>query len=235
MPFVFFSLSQSKRPQYILPVMPAIALFVASRWNPRMAKAAAVAIAIFVAMLAIVAPTVRLRPEFAASARDAAYAIAVAGVIGCILAWRRSLAVIGLSLPVLIIPLATNGLMQSLSIRRSEKALALAIRPQVTAQTEVVGLEAFTGSMAFYLQRPITVVSPDGDEFTSNYIIRHYAVFAGRSNLRPSSELPRVFDRAKPRVVIARNNDEKNRALIEANGGVRIAESGHFVAYTIAR
>ena len=28
-PFIFFSLSQSKRPQYILPLMPAIALLVA--------------------------------------------------------------------------------------------------------------------------------------------------------------------------------------------------------------
>src|SRR5439155_18688356 len=44
-PFVFFSLSQSKRPQYILPLMPAIALFVARRWfeGRRGPRAAAIA------------------------------------------------------------------------------------------------------------------------------------------------------------------------------------------------
>ena len=33
-PLVFFSLSRSKLPQYILPLMPAVALLLASRWAP---------------------------------------------------------------------------------------------------------------------------------------------------------------------------------------------------------
>src|SRR5260370_41788494 len=32
-PFLFFSISQSKRPQYILPLMAPIALLVARIWN----------------------------------------------------------------------------------------------------------------------------------------------------------------------------------------------------------
>ena len=89
--------------------------------------------------------------------------------------------------------------------------------------------------MAFYLQRPFVVVTPDGEEFTSNYIIRHYATFADRSNLLSPPSVARLFDRSRPRILIARDNDAKNRALIEAHGGTRIAQSGHFVAYTIAR
>ncbi len=235
-PFLFFSISQSKRPQYILPLMPAIALFVASRWNERMARAGAIAVAVFGALLVIAAPLVHLRAEFASQAREAAIVIGIAAIIGGGVAlWRREYAVIALSVPILIIPLATNGVMQALATRRSEKALAMAIRPAVTPATEIVGIEAFTGSMAFYLERPIVVVSPDAEEFTSNYLIRHYAQFAGASNLRSTVSIGAVFDHSRPRIVIARDNDAKNRALIEANRGVRIAQSGHYVAYTIAR
>src|SRR5438552_5247702 len=48
-PFVFFSLSQSKRPQYILPLMPAIALLAAKRWEKP--RAAAIAMAVVGALL----------------------------------------------------------------------------------------------------------------------------------------------------------------------------------------
>ena len=75
-------------------------------------------------------------------------------------------------------------------------------------------------------------VSTDGDEFTSNYIIRHYSDFVDRSNLRKTAT---PFDRSRPRIIIVRSNDAKNRAVVEANRAVRIAESGHYVAYTIAR
>lgn len=232
-PFIFFSLSQSKRPQYILPLMPAIALYVASKWNARMAKAAAIAVLVLGVLVSAALPFVHLRAEYATAARTAAIAIGVITVAaGLIALWRRDLAIVALSLPILMIPIATNPLMQSLATRRSEKALATAIAPHVTPSTEIVGLEAFTGSMAFYLQRPIVVVSPDGDEFTSNYIIRHYSDFVDRSNLRKTAT---PFDRSRPRIIIVRSNDAKNRAVVEANRAVRIAESGHYVAYTIAR
>jgi 4-amino-4-deoxy-L-arabinose transferase-like glycosyltransferase len=235
-PFIFFSISQSKRPQYILPLMPAIALFVASRWNDRMRKAAAIALIVIGVAIAVAMPKIQLRPEYGPSARDTAIAIAITALAGGIAAlWRRDIAVIALSIPILAIPLATNGLMQSLATRRSEKALAIAIRSHLTPDTEVAGVEAFTGSMAFYLQRPFVVVTPDGEEFTSNYIIRHYAVFADRSNLHTPQSVERLFDRSRPRVLVARDKDAKNRALIESHGGTLIAQSGHFVAYTIGR
>lgn len=235
-PFVFFSISQSKRPQYILPLMPAIALFVASRWSDRMAKAAAVALAIFGALLAIASPLVHLQPEFAASARQAAMILGVLAIAGGVATlWRPDLAIAALSVPILAIPLVVNPVMNALAMRRSEQSLALAMRPHMTPDTEVAGVEAFTGSMAFYLERPFAVITPDGEEFTSNYIIRHYETFAGRSNLKTVRELPRLFDRSRPRILIVRDHDAANRKLIESNGGARIAQSGHYVAYTIAR
>ena len=64
-----------------------------------------------------------------------------------------------LSLPVFVLPLAANPVLSSLGERRSEQALVAKILPYVTAQTEIVGLEAYSGSMSFYLQRPIVVAT----------------------------------------------------------------------------
>jgi hypothetical protein len=201
-----------------------------------MAKAAAIAIAALGVLMVAAAPFVRLRPEFAGPARTTAMVLGAIAIVCAVVAlWRNDLSIFALAVPILAIPLVVNPLLNALAARRSEKGLAMAVRARMTPETEVVGVEAFTGSMAFYLQRPFAVVTADGEEFTSNYIIRHYAVFADRSNLRSMAALPRYLDRSQPRIVIARDHDAENRALIEANGGVRIAQSGHYVAYTIAR
>ena len=82
--------------------------------------------------------------------------------------------------------------------------------------------------MMFYLQRPIVVVSPTGEELTSNYIIRHYSDFSAR--VKP--QLPLAF--LRPGVVfIVRKNDAANGSLLESHGGRRVAEGAHFAAYTI--
>ncbi|HEY6140015.1 MAG TPA: hypothetical protein VI670_19845, partial [Thermoanaerobaculia bacterium] len=74
-PFLFFSLSQSKRPQYILPLMPAIALLVARTWCASAKRgtriAAAVLIALGVALIGAT-PFVHLTEEFTAGARASA-------------------------------------------------------------------------------------------------------------------------------------------------------------------
>jgi hypothetical protein len=127
--------------------------------------------------------------------------------------------------------------MREIAWRRSTKALVAEIRPLIQADTEVVGIEAFTGSMAFYLQRPIVIVTPDGAELTSNYIMRHYSRFAAdpRSTIRPMAWLPQAFDRARPRLIIVRDNDRRNRAIVEQHGAQLAATGSHFVAYTMPR
>jgi 4-amino-4-deoxy-L-arabinose transferase-like glycosyltransferase len=237
-PFIFFSLSQSKRPQYILPLVPPIALWVASRWNDRMARAGAIAIGTLGVLLVVAGPRLKLRAEYATSARDAALVIGICAIVAAAVAFflrRRGL--MALSIPILILPLATQPVMESLASRRSAKGVADAVQAHLTPDTEIVGLRAFSASMMFYVKRPVIVVSPDAEEFTSNYLSRHYAQYvdANGSPLRSPAAVARVFDRTKPRIVIVRDGDKKNRALVEANGGRLIAGSGHFVAYTIAR
>jgi 4-amino-4-deoxy-L-arabinose transferase len=238
-PFLFFSLSQSKRPQYVLPLMPAIALLAAR--STRGVKAAAIAVlALGVALLGALA-FAHLRGEYVAAARTTGLALGivclVAGVAALVVK-RRDLAFIALSLPVLAIPLAADPLMNALAERRSTRSLIAQIAPYVHEDTEVAGVEAFTGSMAFYLRRPVTIYTADAEETTSNYLIRHYAMFAGipGSPIRPMSELPRALaDRATPRVWIVRNDDAANRRRLEASGASLIASGAHFVAYTMRR
>ncbi len=230
-PFIFFSLSQSKRPQYILPLMPAIALWVARRTSWR---AAAIALAIFGVLLLGALPFVHL-PYGAATVIVLGGCALVCGLAGIFM--RGPAALIALSIPMLAVPLLTNAAMRELAWRRSTKALVAEVQPLIQADTEIVGIEAFTGSMAFYLQRPILIVTPDGAELTSNYIIGHYSRIAAdpRSTIRPMAWLPKAFDRSRPRLFIVRDNDRQNRAIVEQHGAQLAATGAHFVAYTMPR
>src|SRR2546430_16699402 len=92
------------------------------------------------------------------------------------------------------------------------------LRPTTTPQKEIVGVEAFTGSMTFYLRRPIVVVTPDAEEFTSNYLIRHYATFAGGASIKPMYWLDTALaDAATPRIFIIRANDAAHRTQVEGH------------------
>ena len=237
-PFLFFSLSQSKRPQYILPLVPAVALLVARVWcEAKRGTRIAAALLILLGGATIAALRfVHLRDEFAVGARATAISFGLCALVGGAIAFafanRRWIAFIALSLPGLAIPLCANPLMNGLAMRRSTKELMMRIPPK----SEVVGVEAFTGSMAFYLQRTIVVVTPDAEEFTSNYLIRHYDRFAGSATLRRPSTLDALIaDRATPRLFIVREGDAANRAKLAARGAHLLAEGAHYDVYTMAR
>ena len=226
-PFIFFSISQSKRPQYILPVMPAIALLVARATKGF--RAAAIAwIVLGIALLAA-PPFLKMRPELLDAAKISAIGLGivmlVAGIV-VLLVKKREVLIIALSMPVVAIPILADPIMKAIGERRSAHAFVEQIRPQLGPATEVVGIEAYTGSMQFYLQKPITVVTPDAEEFTSNYIIRHYPRFAdGRWNVRRTAMLD------GDRVFVVRNDDRPNRVLLESRGKRLIASGAHFVGY----
>ena len=245
-PFVFFSLSQSKRPQYVVPIMPAIALLVARIWTqrrgPRATRVAAVIFAALGAVL-IAAPLflhrARMKPEVSIAAHNVALPLGIcllaAGVIAIVFLPRdRRLVLAALSLPVIAIPTIANPLMLGIAERRSTQSLVAQIATKLTPRTRVIGVEAFTGSLAFYLRRPVVVITPDAEELTSNYLVRHYERFANdpRSTIRPpaalGSEMTTCCD---PRIYVVRNGDTPNRALLESSGMRAIGESAHFVVY----
>ena len=231
-PFIFFSISQSKRPQYILPVMPAIALLVAREVRLRVAAIVMAAFGALVFLAPLFAK--KIDPAFARQAAEAAWILGALAVIGGLIAAtvkRREIAIVALSLPTLAIPVVTTPVMQALGERRSAKSLVAKLAPY--AAPRVIGVEAFTGSMSFYLRRPILVASDDGEEFTSNYVIRHYAMFAGKpgSPLEPVSSLRTDVDG----LYIVRDKDVAHRAMFESRGVMPVASAAHYVAYRIRR
>src|SRR5207248_7354413 len=73
-PFLFFSLSQSKRPQYILPLMPAVALLVARVWcDAKRGTRIAAAVLMVLGAACLAAPQfIHLRNEFSIGGRATA-------------------------------------------------------------------------------------------------------------------------------------------------------------------
>ncbi len=235
-PFLFFSISQSKRPQYILPLMAPIALLVARIWRDACngSKVAGIVLLVLGLALVIAPPFLPLRAEYEDAARLSAIAIGVTFLIGGMFSFVkwRDIALIALTIPVIAIPLAANPMMRAIGARRSEAAFMEQLRPLVTPRTEVVGVEAFTGSMTFYLQRPMVVVTSDAEEFTSNYLIRHYASFAGGSSIKPMSWLDGALaDVSTPRIFIVRVNDARHRGQLVTRGLRVVAGDARYVAF----
>lgn len=244
-PFLFFSISQSKRPQYILPLMCAVAILVAIQWTSdawaRGVRVAAVFLLV-VGVILLAGPELpqwrKLQPSLAGAATTAAFglgaAFAVGGVVALLASRRKAIALAALTLPLVVLPLATNALMNSIAQRRSMQSFVGQLRPHLRADTQVVGVEAFTGSLAFYLQRPVAVYSPDGTEYTSNYIMRRYERFTSNpaSTLHALGTLDKnVGACCDPRIYVVRKDDPQHLRTFESLGLTRIAEGAHHVAY----
>jgi 4-amino-4-deoxy-L-arabinose transferase len=240
-PLVFFSISQSKRPQYILPLMPPVALLIGWSWRALRVRAAAI-IAASLGILLLVAMnipqlTARIQAPLAGAAKTTALALglafAVCGIVAAVTK-RRELAVIALSLPVIAIPLAASPLMNALGERRSTRTFAASIAPELGPQTPLIGVEAFAGSLAFYLQRPIILATDDASELTSNYIIRRYDRIAATegSPVKRMSWLDENLDLCcEKRIYIARVKDPEHQQKLLSRGARVIATGSHHVAY----
>jgi 4-amino-4-deoxy-L-arabinose transferase-like glycosyltransferase len=238
-PFLFFSLNQSKRPQYIVPLMAPLALMIARVWTDTKVRAVGIVLAAFSVVL-FLAPLAlhrtKMKPELLAVADETAIALGVAFAIaglGAVFLERRDLLLAALTLPVIVLPLAAHPLLAALGERRSAHSFAAEMQPHLTPQTTVIGVEAFTGSLAFYLRRPILVVTEDASELTSNYLIRRYDRFISNpgSPLRPLGYFEQSLSTTMPRVYVVRNNDRPRRSLLEARGWRVIADHVHLVAY----
>jgi 4-amino-4-deoxy-L-arabinose transferase-like glycosyltransferase len=186
-PLIFFSLSRSKRPQYVLPLIPPIALLLTAWWQRPAAKRMGARLAggtlvVFGTALLLLATripgwvpgTAAVTAAIPGTARWLGGAAVAGGVVAWLLARRDSWALPALVLPVSAIPLVALPLMGAIGASRSSKGVADAVRPLLTAQTEVVAVETYPLSLPFYLQRTLTLATRDGSELTSNYVARRY-------------------------------------------------------------
>jgi len=234
-PLLFFSLSHSKRPQYILPLVPAVALFTAWAWSRQKERAGAVRAGaigwlLFGSVLNIAAATLMPRfggdAELAAGARSAALALGAAMMVAGALAWlaaarRSDLALVALSLPMVVLPLVTAPLAVTVAGSRSAKALAGALRPHVGPDTRIVGIETFSPSLTFYLGRPMHVSASSGQPLGSNYLLRSYATLAksGSTTLHePGWWYERLMSCSQPLIFVLDTRYRGERGTLEAAG-----------------
>jgi hypothetical protein len=79
--------------------------------------------------------------------------------------------------------------------------------------------------------RQMLVVTPDAEEFTSNYLIRHYATFAGGTSIKPITWLDPSLAVTSQKIFIVRANDAAHRAQLAGRGLRVVAGDARYVAY----
>lgn len=246
-PLLFFTLSQSKRPQYVLPLVPAMGLLVAAAWRGGEGRlpgvrAAAAALAALGAGLVVGAQAIpRLvpaTPDVAAAIPGTSVALglvcAAAGALAWLVARRPAAAALfALSLPVAAIPFVSRDLMREIGRDRSAVEIAAAVTEVSTTDTEVIGVRAYPPSLSFYLRHTIIVSSDDGAELTSNYVLRNFDRLVGRvgPTLRPGDWWrAALLPCERPRVFLARSDDRDARNVLAARLAL-LVETRKYAAY----
>jgi 4-amino-4-deoxy-L-arabinose transferase-like glycosyltransferase len=244
-PLVFFSLSQSKRPQYVVPIVPAVALLVAHIWRSAARPAgAAAAGAALIAAGAAVGTAPWLLPHalpLSAPIRDAlpqtavwlGSLAAVAGVMTVAFRQRRDLTLLALALPVAAIPLASARLMREIGRERSSAELAGAIAKVLPPGSDVAAIGTLPLSLPFYLRRTVLLATATGAELTSNYLTRHADAWrlAAGSPLRPADWwLDAAKQCGRARVFVTLASDAATRTVLAAQVPLLI-ETPKYAAY----
>jgi 4-amino-4-deoxy-L-arabinose transferase-like glycosyltransferase len=244
-PLAFFSLSQSKRPQYVVPLVPGIALLAAhlarTRGRIRGAATAGAGLVVmglgFAAVPYVLPHLTPLSGDIQHAMRPAALGLATVSLVaGAFLWWMRArydAALLLLALPTAAVPLVGTGLMQAIGRERSSAALAAAIRPALSPGTDVLAVHTLPLSLPFYLRRQVLVATATGAELTSNYLVRDIARWRDepRSPLRRADAwLDAATTCGRIRVFITRATDTRLRTLLAAKLPL-LAETPKYAAY----
>jgi 4-amino-4-deoxy-L-arabinose transferase-like glycosyltransferase len=238
-PLLFFTLNQSKLPQYVLPLMPAFALAAArllTRQASELGGGIGVARRTYTVLgallgLALVSLTIwlpapiSLTPAERAAIPPTALALGIALLISAALVWyagraerpRPALLMMGYALTVMATPIVSGKLLAAVGEDRSSATLARVI--QNSGAADVVGVSAFPTSLPFYLRRTIPVATATGRELTSNFIADYYDRFRADST-SPLKPVDYWRDRAAhcvvPTVFVTRTNDARRRSALDS-------------------
>jgi len=230
-PLVFFTLSQSKRPQYMLPLVPAVGLLVGALWTDMRgrlqgARPAALGLGLlgvfFILTRASIASWVSTSPDVAGAIPWTATLFGSVCCVAAGAAWigagQRGAAVLALSLPVASIPVVGADLMGAIGRDRSAEDLAIAIRDAAGDGVEIVGISALPLSLPFYANRTVTLSTADGAELTSNYLVRTIDTWRGvpGSTLRDVDWWRQaVTSCARSRAFVVRAEDAPARSFLD--------------------
>lgn len=252
---VFFSLSQSKLPGYILTAIIALGvltarLFAAAFEDPRRTAGAIVLRATVVLLLLSAAGCVSLgiailRPgelgagflakhpaldPYLAALPRVALSLAAVTILAALARWLRSprvAFVAFLSLPLLFVG-ANFDVLTTYARTHSSRRLAASIPATLPADTEIACLRCLPIGLPFYLNHPMTVVSEHGRELTSNYVL--FALESAHpwpKGIVPVAQLDRwLADRGHPVYLLAGKAHLPRLRSIAAQHGAKVDELG---------
>jgi len=203
---VFFTLSASKRPYYILPVVVLLGVLGAAAVDAEAPRATA-ALRAFARWMVVAGVVALVGAHRGFHVRGAEFFVLTPAVVTAagafLVVWglvtavggrtpRAAVVCCALFAPVLGLVLLDP--LRAYAEARSPRALAARIGPDA----DVVCFEAFRPGLPFYLGRPLLLLSDTGRELTSNYVIAARRRLVGRGELVASSALPAVLAR-RPR------------------------------------
>jgi hypothetical protein len=240
---VFFSLSKSKLPGYILTVTVACGILTARFFERAMANPdgkaariigrAAITLAVLCVVVAIAAVILSTRMNSLAKPLGLSIAdaeelgrhfitpiilLSVFAVVGLLARFRRDAGLCFATFAIFPLLLFTLnfGAIETVFNIKSARQLSQKI-PPLSPDTKLAFLECFPSGLPFYLNRTATLFTKDGSEITSasNYILfRLKNDPAWPSNLVPVTNFNQwISQRTQPVYLIAR---EKNRPEMEA-------------------
>jgi len=249
-PLVIFSILSSKRPHYILPLLPALALISLWIWRRRSSgeplpgtRAGALLWLALGGLLvglgaAGVAHRVAALERFGTGAVSRALvALGTAWVVAAAIAWmgRRSAgwALFGFALPVVALIVVSAPILESVGEDRSAHRIAHAIEAAQPGGGEVIGIDTMPLSLPFYLGRTITLTSSDGDPLRSNYVLARYRELVDHSpGLRSPAWLDGVLAECDAsRLFLADRRREATHARLLAHGHHVLAETSRHRLY----
>jgi len=195
---IFFSISQSKLPGYILTAVVALGVLTARVFamalNNNTGRAVrilwhgTIPLLLLSAIAALLLAVIAFNPEILKSRLSSkhevfdlyiptllplALSFGIVAVLSTLALWRRNTRLIFaafLSAPLLCITINFD-VLSIYAQSRSSRSLAGHIRATLPPETELVCMECLPHGLPFYLKRLVTVLSSDGKELTSNYVL----------------------------------------------------------------
>ena len=245
-PLVFFTLSQSKRPGYILPALPAVALLVArvverSPAALRYTAATASAIAATVGAILVfgsdqlagrlsgdgIVAALRETGPVLGGLMLAAAALAATGTR------KPRAAVAGIALVPLILVLGALPILEETGRHRSARDLAEAISAASPAGTRIIGVAAFIPSLPFYMQSPVHASTQGARGIPSNYIAEYAEALEAvpDTTLHPVTWWPEQLEHCEePTVFLVRTGNEPEEGILASRLPL-IAAAARYSAY----
>ena len=170
--FVFFSISGSKLPTYILPIFPAIALLLAqvlATGKPGLMRRHAIVIAVFMGAVALgvfifgrtgepLTPLTNRTFSNWAIAGSLVFGLMGVAAARAAAAHRKLQSVLLLAVGSLLFLNATTLGYQSYSPLLSSAALARKLRPMIRPDTPLFAVNYYDQTLPFYLKRTVTLV-----------------------------------------------------------------------------